>query len=489
MIAEHIDVLIVGAGLSGISAAYHVQARCPAKSYAILESRSAIGGTWDLFRYPGVRSDSDMHTLGYGFRPWPEAKAIADGPSILKYIRETAEEYGIDRKIRFGHRVRRASWSSADAAWTVEAEREPGEIVWFTCNFLYMCSGYYDYAAGYTPEWPGVDRFAGRIVHPQQWPDDLDYAGRQVVVIGSGATAVTIVPAMAERAAHVTMVQRSPTYIVAAPTEDVLANWMHRHLPATLAHRIARWKSIVLNMYYYNLARRRPAFTRQAILQLVRDELGPEYDVDTHFAPRYNPWDQRLCLVPDSDLFAAIRSGKASVVTDQIASFTETGLRLASGQELRADIVVSATGLSLKLMSGVQLVVDGVPVELSRTMSYKGMMYSDIPNLVSAFGYTNASWTLKCELTAEYVCRLLNYMDRRGYTQCTPRRRDVAMTQEPVVNLTSGYVQRAIDTLPRQGSRKPWRTYQNYARDLLSVRFSRVDDGTIEFARRGERVR
>jgi cation diffusion facilitator CzcD-associated flavoprotein CzcO len=489
MTAEHVDIVIVGAGLAGISAAYYVQTRCPTKSYAILEGRSAIGGTWDLFRYPGVRSDSDMYTLGYTFRSWREAKAIADGPSILTYIRETAKEYGIDRQIRFEHQVRRASWSSADATWTVEAERGPDkQIVRCTCNFLYMCSGYYDYASGYTPEWLGVERFAGRIVHPQQWPNDLDYAGKWVVVIGSGATAVTLVPALAEHAAHVTMLQRSPSYIAVTPSEDAVAHWLHGHLPANVAHRIARWKSILLVMYFYNLARRRPDFTKQAIRKLVQQELGPDYDVDTHFAPRYNPWDQRLCLVPDGDLFAAIRSGKVSVVTDHIATFTETGIRLRSGEELSADIVVTATGLILKLMSGVQLLVDGVPVELAKRVSYKGMMYSDIPNLASAFGYTNASWTLKCELTAEYVCRLLNYMDRHGYAQCTPRRRDASVAETPVVDLTSGYVQRAIDTLPRQGSRKPWKMYQNYVRDLLNVRFSRVDDRAMEFTRRGQRT-
>ena len=488
MTAEHVDVLIVGAGLSGINAAYHMQTRCPTKSYTILEGRSAIGGTWDLFRFPGVRSDSDMYTLGYPFRPWTEAKAIAGGPAILKYIRETAEEYGIDRKIRFGHQVRRATWSSADATWTVEVERGLKEIVQFTCNFLYMCSGYYDYASGYTPQWPGVERFAGRIVHPQQWPEDLDYAGKRVVVIGSGATAVTLVPAMAEQAAHITMLQRSPTYIVTTPSEDATANWLHRHLPTKLAHRMARWKSILFGIYFYNLARRRPAFTKQAIMQLVQQELGPDYDVETHFAPRYDPWDQRLCLVPDADLFAAIRSGKVSVVTDHIATFTETGIQLRSGQELTADIIVTATGLNLRLMNGVQLVVDGAPMELSRTMSYKGMMYSDMPNLASALGYINASWTLRSELTANYVCRLLSYMDRHGYTQCTPRRPDGSIADKPVLDLTSGYVQRAIDTLPRQGSRKPWKIYQNYARDLLSVRFSRVNDRTMEFTRRGERV-
>ncbi|GAC1358090.1 MAG: NAD(P)/FAD-dependent oxidoreductase [Herpetosiphon sp.] len=483
MTTEHVDVLIVGAGLSGIAAAYHLQTRCPKKRYTILEGRDTIGGTWDLFRYPGVRSDSDMHTLGYTFRPWEEAKAIADGPSILKYIRETAATFGIDRKIRFGHQLRRASWSSSDAIWSVEAETGPEKaIALFTCSFLYMCSGYYDYTHGYTPTWPAMERFAGRIVHPQQWPADLDYADRRVVVIGSGATAVTLVPAMAARAAHVTMLQRSPTYIVARPSEDTIANWLHRHLPAPLAHRAARWKSVLLQMYFYNIARRRPADTKQAIMRMARKHLGPDYDVDTHFNPRYNPWDERLCLVPDADLFHAIRSGTASIVTDDIETFTETGIRLRSGNELAADVIVTATGLNMKLMSGVQLIVDGVPVDLSKTMSYKGMMYSDVPNLASAFGYTNASWTLKCELTAEYVCRLLNYMAKRRYGQCTPRKHDPSIIEEPVLSFTSGYVKRALHSFPHQGSKKPWKLYQNYARDLLSLRFGSVNDGTMTFA-------
>ena len=480
--AEHVDVLIVGAGISGIAAAYYLQTRCPKKTYTILEGRDAIGGTWDLFRYPGVRSDSDMHTLGYSFRPWREEKAIAGGPSILKYIRETAAEYGIDQTIRFGHRVRCATWSSADATWTVEAETGPdGEIVRFTCNFLYMCSGYYDYAHGYRPDWPGVERFVGRIVHPQQWPDDLNYDGKRVVVIGSGATAVTLVPALAERAAHVTMLQRSPTYIVARPSEDAIANWLRGHLPASVAPGAARWKSVLFGMYFYNLARRKPVETKQAILKMTRAQLGPDYDIEKHFSPSYNPWDQRLCLVPDADLFTAIKSGKVSVVTDTIETFTETGIRLRSGEEFDADIIVTATGLSMKLMSGARLIVDGKPVDVSKTMSYKGMMYSDIPNFATAMGYTNASWTLKCELTSAYVCRLLNHMARHGYTYCTPRRRDPSITEEPLLTFTSGYIQRAMDSLPHQGSRRPWKLYQNYALDLLSLRFGRLEDGTMEF--------
>ncbi len=482
--APHFDVLIVGAGLSGIGAGYHLQARCPGLTYAILEARDAIGGTWDLFRYPGVRSDSDMFTLGYAFRPWREAKAIADGPSILGYVRETAAENGIDRHIRFGHRVRRASWSSAEARWTVEAERTgTGEIARFTCGFLLMCSGYYSYAEGHAPVFAGVGRFKGLIVHPQFWPENLDYAGKRVVVIGSGATAVTLVPEMAKQAAHVTMLQRSPTYVVSRPAEDAIANWLRRRLPATLAYRLTRLKNVTLTMYFYRLARRKPAETKQRLLAMVRHALGADYDVGTHFTPRYNPWDQRLCLVPDSDLFEAIRGGRASVVTDQIETFTETGIRLRSGEELPADIVVSATGLKLNLLGDVVFGVDGLRVDLSKAMSYKGMMFSGVPNLASVFGYTNASWTLKADLTSAYVCRLLNHMRRHGYAAATPHR-DASVEEEPFLDFSSGYVQRALHMLPKQGSKKPWKLYQNYAKDMAALRLGKVDDGVMEFARR-----
>jgi cation diffusion facilitator CzcD-associated flavoprotein CzcO len=484
MMTEHVDILIVGAGLSGIGAAYYLQTRCPNKSYAILEGRNTIGGTWDLFRYPGVRSDSDMYTMGYSFRPWPDPKAIADGPAILAYIKETAQVYGIDRHIRFNHHMRRAEWSSADACWTVEADRGPDhELVRLTCSFLYMCSGYYDYDRGYTPEWPGVEQFAGLVVHPQHWPENLDYAGKRVVVIGSGATAVTLVPAMAQQAAHVTMLQRSPTYIVAQPSEDVIANWLRRRLPRRPAYRLVRWKNVLMGMIYYNLMRWQPARMKRNLINLVRAQLGPAYDVDTHFTPHYNPWDQRLCLVPDGDLFAAINAGTVSVVTEHIDTFTPTGIRLCSGAELSADIIVTATGLVMKLMGGMQLLVDGHPVDLSQTMSYKGMMFSDIPNLAAAIGYTNASWTLKCELVSRYICRLLKFMDQRGYVQCTPRNTDPAVTEEPILNFTSGYVQRALPSLPHQGSKRPWKLYQNYLFDTISFRMGRVDDGTMEFRR------
>jgi len=478
---EHFDVVIVGAGLSGIGAACHLKTECPSKTFVILEGRNVMGGTWDLFRYPGVRSDSDMFTLGYRFRPWREAKAIADGSSILNYIRDTAQEYGIDRLIRYGHQVKRASWSSDRAAWTVEASVPNGEIVRFTTHFLYMCSGYYDYTEGYMPGWPGMDRYSGRLVHPQKWPEDLDYDGKRIVVIGSGATAVTLVPAMAERAEHVTMVQRSPTYIVARPSEDVIANWLRRKLPAHLAHGLVRWKNVLLGMYFYRLARRKPEQTKKRILELAKKDLPAQYDVGKHLSPRYNPWDQRLCLIPDADLFSSIRSGKVSIVTDEIETFTETGIRLASGDELEADIIVTATGLRLKLLGGMEVAVDGTPVNPSRAMSYKGTMYSEIPNLASTFGYINASWTLKADLTADYICRLLKYMDAHGYDSATPRRRDPSIVEEPAVNFTSGYIQRARDVLPKQGSKKPWKLHQNYALDMLDLRFAPIDDGTMEF--------
>jgi monooxygenase len=493
MTAEHVDVLIVGAGISGIAAGYYLQTRCPTKTYTILEGRSSIGGTWDLFRYPGVRSDSDMFTLGYAFRPWPNAKAIADGPAILEYVRETAAVFGIDRKIQFHHRVRSATWSSAEALWTVDftrasADGDEEEMQQLTCNFLFMCTGYYDYSHGYTPKWAGMERFKGSMVHPQQWPEQLDYAGKRVVVIGSGATAVTLVPALAQEAAHVTMLQRSPTYVVSRPSEDRLANWMRGHLPGKIAYQLTRWRAILFMIYFYSLTRRRPDFAKEAILKMTRAELGPDYDVDTHFNPRYNPWDQRLCLAPDADLFAAIRAGTVSVATDEIDTFTETGIRLRSGEELPADVIVTATGLNMRLMSGVQLTVDGRPVNLGETVTYRGMMYSGIPNLASAFGYTNASWTLKCELIAQYVCRLLHYMDQHGYVECMPPRPDLNGNEEPVIGLTSGYVQRALETIPHQGAKKPWRAYQNYLRDIVNLRFSPMNDGTLTFTPSRQRV-
>ncbi|WP_374573233.1 flavin-containing monooxygenase [Phenylobacterium sp.] len=478
---ERVDVVIVGAGLSGIGAAHHLKTHCPDRSFTILEGREAIGGTWDLFRYPGIRSDSDMYTLGYSFKPWTEAKAIADGPSILKYIRDTAAADGTDRAIRFGHKVVRADWSTDEAAWTVEARKADGSTARIVCSFLFLCGGYYSYEGGYSPEFPGAADFKGRIVHPQAWPKDLDYKGKKVVVIGSGATAVTLVPEMAKDAAHVTMLQRSPTYVVSRPAEDKAANALRRWLPPKLAYALVRWRNVLFGMYFFRVARNRPEQVKKRIIGMVREQLGPDYDVETHFTPRYNPWDQRLCLVPDADMFDAIKSGRASVVTDHIDAFTETGIRLKSGQELDADVVVTATGLVLQAMNGIELFVDGAHVEPGKVLSYKGMMYENVPNLASAFGYTNASWTLKCDLTCEYVCRLLNHMKATGLRQATPRNDDPEIGQVPWLDFSSGYVQRAMDKFPKQGTRAPWKLHQNYALDLMNLRYTRVDDGVMKF--------
>ena len=484
---QHFDVIVVGAGISGIGAAYHLQQNCPGRTYAILEGRPDIGGTWDLFRYPGVRSDSDMHTLGYSFKPWKAAKSIADGPSILEYLRETVAEFGIGPHIRFDHLVERAEWSTDDARWTVTGTRaDTGESVGFTCNYLFMCSGYYSYKGGYTPEFPGIENFTGQVLHPQAWPDDLDYAGKRVVVIGSGATAVTLVPAMADEAAHVTMLQRSPTYVVSRPDEDAIANTLSRVLPEGVAYDITRLKNTTLQQVLYKRMRSQPEKSKAQLLKMVRKELGDDYDVDTHFTPRYNPWDQRMCLVPNSDLFNAISSGRASVVTDLIDTFTPTGIRLQSGDELEADIVVTATGLQLVTLGEMDFVVDGEPVDFSKTWTYKGFAYSDVPNLASSFGYINASWTLRADLICEYVCRLLNHMDETGTVQCTPRLRasDAGMPERPwIENFTSGYMQRMMHRFPKQGDREPWINPQNYRRDKKMFKKSPVADGVMRFGR------
>ncbi len=489
---EHLDVLIVGAGLSGIGAAWHLQERCPSRSYAIFEAREDLGGTWDLFRYPGIRSDSDMHTLGYRFKPWTEEKSITDGPSILAYVRETAHENGIEERIRYRHRVVAAEWSSEEARWTVEAERvgdgaagnaaaAAGERVRVTCDFLWACSGYYRYDEGFAPRFEGEERFGGPIVHPQHWPEDLDYAGKRVVVIGSGATAVTLVPAMAERAAHVTMLQRSPTYIASLPAEDRIAAALRRRLPERAAYAAVRWKNVVIQTLFYQLSRRRPQLVKRLIRKGVQSALPAGFDVDKHFKPRYNPWDQRMCLVPDGDLFRALSDGSASVVTDTVESFTESGIALASGERLEADVIVTATGLNLLFLGGMELTVDGAPVDVPSTMAYKGLMLSGVPNMAFTVGYTNASWTLKADLTSEFVCRLLNHMSAHGHRRCVPEV-DPGVHEQPLLDFNSGYVLRSLDQFPKQGSREPWKLRQNYLFDIRTIRRGAIDDGALRFA-------
>jgi cation diffusion facilitator CzcD-associated flavoprotein CzcO len=479
---EHFDVLIMGAGLSGIGAGHHLQKMCPNKSYVILEQRERIGGTWDLFRYPGIRSDSDMLTMGYSFRPWNSPKAISPGDDIRDYITATARDEAIDGHIRFRHKITRASWNSEQAQWTVEAVRDGNQPVTLTCNFLFSCAGYYRYSSGYTPEFPEIGRFAGRVVHPQAWPEDLDYSGKRVVIIGSGATAVTLVPAMAKTAAHVTMLQRSPSYVISLPERDAIANGLRRVLPKMWAYRLSRWKNVAFMTYVYQLSQRFPNFMKRMLVKQAGKALGADYDVATHFTPRYKPWEQRMCLVPDADLFEAIKSGHASVVTDHIETFTEGGIRLKSGRELEADIIVTATGLVMQTLGGVELSVDGRAIDPGQTLAYKGVMVSGVPNLASVFGYINASWTLKADLICAWVCRVLNFMDSKGLRQVTPNNGEQKAVAPFVENFSSGYMARALASWPKQGSTAPWRVYQNYFRDTMTLKWSSLEDGALEFS-------
>ncbi|AYC34721.1 NAD(P)/FAD-dependent oxidoreductase [Pseudomonas cavernae] len=482
MPVEHLDVLIIGAGLSGIGAAYHLMKHCPGKTFAVLEGRAALGGTWDLFRYPGIRSDSDMFTLGYNFKPWNDPKAIADGPSIRRYIEETARENGIDRKIRYQHKVLKADWCSDSATWTLEVQRgDEAEPLKLSCHHLLMCTGYYRYEAGYTPEFPGREQFQGEVIHPQLWPADFDYTGKKVVVIGSGATAVTLVPSMADKAEHVTMLQRSPTYVINLPQKDLISNVLRPLLPKTWVYRFARARNVTLQMIFFMLSKGFPAQVRKVILGLARRQLGKDFDM-RHFSPSYKPWDERVCVVPDGDLFKALRKGKASVVTDHIDSFSETGIRLKSGQTLAADVVVTATGLDLVMFGGMQIAVDGQPFDAAQSMGYRGIMLRDLPNAAVVLGYTNASWTLKADLSSEYFCRLINHMDAIGMRQYTPRNTADAVKEAPFLNLNSGYIQRAADKMPKQGDRAPWKLYQNYALDLALLRYGKVEDGYLVFS-------
>ncbi|WP_116376000.1 NAD(P)/FAD-dependent oxidoreductase [Mycobacterium sp. MFM001] len=481
---EHFDVVIVGAGISGISAAWHLQERCPTKSYAILEKRPDMGGTWNLFRYPGIRSDSDMYTLGFRFRPWSGSLAIADGKSILEYIKDTAATYGINQHIRFNHKVVGVDWSSAESRWSVRVETD-GQDSTISCSFLFLCSGYYNYEQGYTPTFPGRQDFTGPIIHPQHWPEDLDYSGKNIIVIGSGSTSVTLVPALANSGAkHVTMLQRSPTYIISQPERDPVASGLNRWLPKGLAYAMLRWKNVVLQVMLYQLCRRFPQRMRKVLMALVKSQLPKGYDVEKHFGPRYNPWDQRLCVVPNGDLFRAIRHGNVEVVTDTIDRFTSTGIKLGSGRELAADIIVTATGLDLQLFGGATGTVDGQEVDLTQTMAYKGMMLSGLPNLAYTVGYTNIGWTLKADLVSEFVCRILNYMDANGYDVVVPEQPAPDVEERPFLDFTPGYVLRKLDELPKQGSRKPWRLNQNYLLDVQMIRRGKVDDEGLRFTKK-----
>ena len=476
-----IDVLIVGAGLSGIGAAKHLQMHSPQSSWCILESRDAIGGTWDLFRYPGIRSDSDMYTLGYSFKPWIDHKAIADGSTIRQYIQKTADENGITPHIRHGHSVTHASWSSSEACWTLTAnQKNNDQPVVLKARFLYLCCGYYSYKNGYQPNFPGQASFKGDWVHPQFWPDKLNYEQKKVVVIGSGATAVTLVPEMAKKAAHVTMLQRSPTYVISLPAEDGFSLTLQKFLPSKLAYQITRAKNVILGMLSYQLARSQPEFVKRYLVKIAAKQLRSDEQAQ-HFSPDYKPWDQRLCLIPDGDLFKQIRRGHASVVTDTIQTVTENGLQLSSGQFLEADIIVSATGLSLNMLGDIQVTVDGQAFKPSQAMAYRGMCLSGLPNAIMTFGYTNASWTLKADLTAVYACRLLNYMRQHGYRKVVPVR-DASIAEQDYLSFTSGYVQRASSILPKQGSRAPWQVNQNYIKDIFLIKYARLNDGIMQFS-------
>lgn len=483
----HVDVLIIGAGLSGIGAAHQIQAELPGKTYALLESRASIGGTWDFFRYPGIRSDSDMQTLGYRFRPWIEFEAVADGPAILRYIRDTASETGIDRHIRFNHRATKAAWSSDDQQWTVTATSgDDGETAIFTCSFLYVCSGYYKYDGGHRPEFKGTSDFTGEIVHPQDWPEDLDYSGKRVVIVGSGATAVTLVPEMAKTASQVTMLQRSPSYVITIPTYDRIANFLRRVTGNRFSYLVTRWKNIFKAIAVYQLSRRRPEFTKRLVRSMVAKELPEGYDVDTHFNPKYEPWDQRLCMVPDGDLFASIRNGKASIVTDRIDTFTEKGLKLESGGNLEADIVVTATGFDLLVFGGIEFTVDGREIDLPGLFAYKGLMLSGMPNFAFTLGYTNAPFTLKADLVAQYVCRLLKFMDERDLSSCVPTNDDPTVEEAPLLDFDAGYVKRSEHLLPKAGSREPWRLGMSYVQDLITLRHRPVGDKALRFTRKAD---
>ncbi|OUS28708.1 FAD-containing monooxygenase EthA [Gammaproteobacteria bacterium 45_16_T64] len=485
MSKEYLDVLIVGAGLSGVGAACHLAKACPTKSFAILEGRERMGGTWDLFRYPGIRSDSDMYTLGYNFKPWTNPKAIADGPSILSYIKETAKENNIDKHIRYGQKVKSANWSRKDALWTVLIEEQhTGKKKEITCNFFLSCAGYYSYESGFQPDFKGKNEFKGELIHPQAWPENFDYSDKKVVVIGSGATAVTIVPAMTDKAKHVTMLQRSPTYMMSLPEKDESLNKLREYLPEKWVYRFARTRNVALAIGTFQFSRRFPEKTKEFLLGQVKQQLGPNVDMK-HFTPSYNPWDERLCAVTNGDLFKAIRNNKASIVTDHVKKFTETGIELQSGETLDADVIITATGLNVQMLGGIDIFVENKKFDITEKMLYKGVLIEDLPNLGLVFGYTNASWTLKSDLVSEFVCRLINKMDQVGMRQCIAQNYNAKVHHTSFLDMQSGYIQRAMDKVPQQGSRMPWKLYQNYAFDMAMLRLGKLDDRVVRFSSPG----
>jgi monooxygenase len=480
---NHVDVIIMGAGLSGIGAACHLQRNCPDKSYIILEARNSMGGTWDLFRYPGIRSDSDMYTLGYNFKPWTNPKVIADGPSILSYIKETAQEYKVEPKIKFNTKVIEIRWSTKDTIWSVHClNTKTNETTVYTCNYLESCMGYYKYEKGYTPEFKGMDTFKGVIIHPQLWPENLDYTDKEVIVIGSGATAVTLVPAMTDRAKHVMMLQRSPTYVVSVPNKSLFPKKMNEILPSQLMYSINRTAHVGISMLQYSLSRAQPEMMKKFFIKSPMKELSKDYDVATHFTPKYNPWDERLCVVPEGDLFKAINKGKASVVTGHIDTFTKEGIILETGEELKADIIITATGLELQMIGGIKLYIDDTEPNPNDAIVYKGMMIKDVPNFVFVVGYTNASWTLKADLASSYFCRLINETEKLNKKMFVPKS-DKPIDTEPIMDFKSGYVQRAIRSgnLPKQGTKAPWKLKQNYIYDALILNYGKIKDGYLKF--------
>ena len=476
----HKDVVIVGAGISGIAAGYNLKKTCPNKSFCILEGRDDIGGTWDLFKYPGIRSDSDMHTLGYRFKPWIHDKSIADGPSILEYIKETIDENDLRKDILVNHIVKSSNWNSHKNVWELEID-ENDKLKHITCNFLFLCGGYYSYTKPHMPSFKNQENFAGQIIHPQFWSDDVDYVDKKVAVIGSGATAITIVPAISERAKHVTMIQRSPTYVVSGPSEDKINKFLRKFLPTKITYFLIRWKNILWQSFTFSLARKYPERTKNKILDLIKDELGADYDIDKHFTPSYKPWDQRICLVPDSDLFKAIAEKKASVVTDTIDEFQSDGILLNSGEKVIADLVITATGIRLNSLNDINVTLDGVKLDPHERLTYKGMMLSGVPNFAMSFGYVNASWTLRADLTCEYVCRLIKLMDKKGTACCKPIDDKSAYGDDKLIDFTSGYFQRGLHLMPKQGNKAPWKNYQNYLKDIFAVRLFSIKDSNLKF--------